>query len=66
MKTLFLWVYVNPAEEDPVFHTETKIVEGPVYEVGDIVLVVFLERARDGKGNRKHSLEDGIIVGMIK
>ena len=46
--------------------TETRYVEGPVYEVGDIVLVIFLERSRDGKGNRKHSLEDGIIVGMIK
>ena len=46
--------------------TETREVEGPKYEVGDTVLVVFLERARDGKGNRKHSLEDGVIVGLIK
>ena len=56
------WDYDDPAP----LYTEEKIVEGPIYEVGDIVLVVFLERARDGKGNRKHSLEDGIIVGMIK
>jgi len=45
--------------------TETRKVEGPIYETGDTVLVVFLERARDGKGNRKHSLEDGIIVGLM-
>jgi len=52
--------------DDPPFHTEIKVVEGPVYEVGDTVLVVFLERPRDGKGKRMHSLEDGIIVGLIK
>jgi len=56
------WDYDDPAP----LYTEEKVVEGPIYEVGDTVLVVFLERARDGKGNRKHSLEDGIIVGMIK
>jgi len=37
-----------------------------VYEEGDTVLVVFLERARDGAGQRKHSLEDGIVVGVVK
>jgi len=37
-----------------------------MYEEGDTVLVVFLERARDGAGQRKHSLEDGIVVGVIK
>ena len=59
------WVYVNPEESDPIFYTEKKLVEGPIYEAGDTVLVVFLERARDGKGNRKHSLEDGVIVGLM-
>ena len=44
---------------------ETKKVEGPIYEVGDTVLVVFLERPRDGVGERKHALEDGIIVGVL-
>ena len=38
---------------------------GPHYQPGDIVLVICLERARDGVGQRKHSLEDGIIVGRI-
>ncbi len=38
---------------------------GPHYEVGDIVLVIFLERARDGAGDRKHDLSDGVIVGVI-
>ncbi len=60
------WVYVNPADEAPIFHTEVLTVEGPVYEVGDIVLVVFLERARDGAGERMHGLEDGIVVGVVK
>ncbi len=45
--------------------TETREVEGPIYQVGDTVLVVFLERPRDGKGQRKHSLEDGIVVGRL-
>ena len=40
-------------------------VEGPIYESGDIVLVIFLEKSRDGKGKRMHSLEDGIIAGLM-
>ena len=35
------------------------------YSVGDTVMVVFLERARDGTGNRRHDLSDGVIVGTI-
>lgn len=41
-------------------------VENTCYEPGDIVLVVFAERALDGNGNRMHSLEDGIIVGLLR
>ena len=49
--------------------------DGPVYEVGDIVLVVFCERAIDeallaGRpvepvSSRQHDLSDGIVVGVI-
>ncbi len=46
-------------------NTETREAVGPIYEVGDIVLVVFLERARDGAGDRKHDLSDGVIIGVI-
>jgi len=35
------------------------------YNIGDEVLIVFLESARDGVGDRRHSLEDGIIVGVL-
>ena len=38
---------------------------GPVYEAGDRVLVLFLERAGDNVGGRKHDLSDGIIAGVI-
>ncbi len=41
------------------------ICTGPHYEVGDTVLVVFLERARDGIGDRKHDLSDGVIIGIL-
>ena len=44
----------------------TKTVEGPIYEIGDTVIVVFLERARDGVGERKHALEDGLIMGVVE
>lgn len=40
-------------------------VENTFYEPGDIVLVVFAERALDGIGGRMHSLEDGVIVGLL-
>ena len=45
--------------------TQTRLIEGPIYQKGDTVLVVFLERARDGRGNRKHDLSDGIIMGVV-
>ena len=35
------------------------------YESGDIVLVVFSERALDGVGDRKHDLTDAVILGVI-
>ena len=35
------------------------------YQVGDRVLVVFSEKALDGVGGRKHSLSDGLVVGVI-
>lgn len=49
-------------------------IETPFFEAGDIVLVVFLERAFDSVKNgqindpyysRKHALEDGVIVGLL-
>jgi hypothetical protein len=49
-------------------------IESPYYERGDIVLVVFAERALDrvstGKiadpqFDRKHGLDDGIIIGYL-
>ena len=46
--------------------TETRLIEGPVYAVGDNVLVIISERARDGKGNRKHDLVDGLIIGVVE
>lgn len=38
---------------------------GPHYEVGDLVLVGFAERALDGRGRRMHDLTDGVILGVI-
>ncbi len=38
---------------------------GPIYQVGDRVLVVFSERPTDSRYTRKHALEDGYIVGGI-
>jgi hypothetical protein len=46
----------------------------PVYQAGDIVLVIFLERAfdmvkngeiADPIYNRKHALDDSIIIGLL-
>jgi hypothetical protein len=51
-------------------------VETPFYESGDIVLVVFAERALDNAmvsrspvdpgSSRKHSIDDAIIVGLLR
>lgn len=50
------------------------VVDEPYYERGDVVLVLFAERAldrvRSGKVadpqyGRKHALEDGIIIGYL-
>lgn len=39
---------------------------GPIYEVGDRVLVVFLERPLDAAtSGRRHDLSDGVVVGLI-
>lgn len=35
------------------------------YNIADKVLIVFLEKPRDGVGERRHSLEDGVIVGVL-
>lgn len=54
---------------------ENIVTEAPFYEPGDIVLVVFCERAMDrallGQPvdplyNRKHSLDDGVIIGLLR
>lgn len=45
--------------------TETRYAEGPVYEVGDKVLIVFLEHPRDESGDRGRRLDDGLIVGRV-
>lgn len=55
----------------PVLKRKTKpgiepVIDSPYYEKGDIVLVVFAERALDGAGNRKHDLSDGIIIGLLR
>ncbi len=48
------WEYVNPAEEDPIFHSE--VLEVVVdYQEGDQVLVVFLDK----------DLSSGVIVGLL-
>lgn len=55
------WDYEEPAP----LYTEEKTVEGPVYEVGDTVLVVFVEHPRDESADRGRRLDDGIIVGRV-
>lgn len=35
------------------------------YAVGNLVLVIFVERALDGAGERIHSLDDAVIVGVL-
>ena len=47
----------------------------PVYQVGDVVVVVFSERAIDGVigssgtvdpgSYRKHNINDGVVIGLI-
>ena len=50
-------------------------VEEVIYEKGDIVVVIFAERAIDNvlsgniadpKFNRKHDLKDAIIIGLLR
>jgi len=41
------------------------VIDTPFYQSGDIVVVIFSERALDGKGDRKHDLTDAIILGVI-
>jgi hypothetical protein len=63
-KTMTLDAYDNPVIN----------VDSPYYSVGDIVVVVFSERAidtvlsgdiADSVYSRKHALEDAIIIGLI-
>lgn len=84
---LFMTVFSNsdtPQQKPPLLNVPTAkrkyksgtniITETPYYETGDIVMVVFLERAydfvrngnvADPKYNRKHALDDGIIIGLL-
>jgi len=68
-----------PIENVPVLRQKRKsgdiiTIETPYYEPGDIVLVIFMERAMDmvqgnstvdPKYSRKHALEDAVIIGYL-
>ena len=70
-----------PIEGVPVLKQRFKVNDGApqtyeaVYQKGDIVLVVFSERALDNvmtgkiahpEFNRRHSINDAVIVGLIQ
>lgn len=61
----------NKAQVEPMHEGYPLLIGVPMikqsynYAVGNTVLVVFLERPIDGVGFRRHSLDDGIIVGKL-
>lgn len=57
--------YKGGKTEDYPLITNVLTLRGMTLEAGDTVVVIFSERALDGVGNRKHSLEDAIIIGVI-
>lgn len=74
LKQRFKYTYDDTTIHGDVTKTVTLMHEA-VYEAGDIVLVVFSERALDNvlsgsiadpQFNRRHSLSDAIIVGLIQ
>ena len=74
LKQRFKYSYEDGTPAGTINRTKTTIFE-TVYEKGDIVLVVFSERALDNvmtgkiahpEFNRRHSINDAVIVGLIQ
>ncbi len=72
----FKTVDTRATSEDPLQYTDEEVIREfiPILEKGDVVMVVFSERALDDvlggsvaypSAHRKHSLNDAVIIGVM-